>query len=279
MGRESVQRALESVRAQTHAVSTTFVVLDDPLREEWVRSILRSNEVLIVTGGRLGGAEARNLGARASEAAFVAFLDDDDWWEPGKTFAQLRALLGQDAAVSFTYTRFHESSGRTRILPTRDFPDSSDLPSYLVQRPRLRHGDGYIQTSSLMISRDLLRSVEWNSDLPKHQDWDFVVRLVANQRSVAPVREVLVNVQQGSSGSISKTRNWEASLVWLDIHANVLSSRAIGDFAATHILRGALAQRNARGVGLGLNLMRVHRPHLSAVIVGLYGSVEGIRLK
>jgi glycosyltransferase involved in cell wall biosynthesis len=102
MGRESVQRALESVRAQTHAVSTTFVVLDDPLREEWVRSILRSNEVLIVTGGRLGGAEARNLGARASEAAFVAFLDDDDWWEPGKTFAQLRALLGQDAAVSFT---------------------------------------------------------------------------------------------------------------------------------------------------------------------------------
>src|SRR4051812_23968700 len=92
MGRPEVLKALESVRGQTYTEVHTIVVLDDPSREPFVRGVLEE-ETLIVTSGRTGGANARNVGLRAAATEFVAFLDDDDWWEPAKLSEQVQELL------------------------------------------------------------------------------------------------------------------------------------------------------------------------------------------
>ncbi len=273
MGRPEVLRALESVRGQTHGEVRTVVVLDDPSREDFVRGVLEK-ELLIVTQGRTGGANARNVGLRVAATEFVAFLDDDDWWEPDKVSAQVRVLVDNGGDLSFTGTYFHEVEGSIRILPGRPQGPDETVASYLVGRPGLKHGDGYIQTSSILGRTELLQRVGWDPELPKHQDWDLVIRLDDEGSRFTCVPQPLVHVQQGSIGSISRTSNWRASRVWLDRHEDQLSSRARGDFVATQILRAAASALDARGLMAALRELVRHRPHLAALMVGLHGFRE-----
>jgi glycosyltransferase involved in cell wall biosynthesis len=273
MGRTEVLRALASVRGQTYTEVRTVVVLDDPSREPFVQRVLEK-ETLIVTSGRTGAANARNVGLRAATTDFVAFLDDDDWWQPEKLSVQVQDLLEDGGDLSFTGTYFHEANGSVRILPNRPQGPDETVASYLVGRPGLKHGDGYIQTSSILGRTDLLQRIAWDAGLPKHQDWDLVVRLAHEGSRFTHTPQPLVHVQQGSIGSISMTSNWRASKVWLDRHKDRLSSRAHGDFVATQILRGAAAALDARGLLAALRELASHPPHLAALLVGLHGFRE-----
>ncbi|PPH52167.1 glycosyltransferase family 2 protein [Rathayibacter sp. AY1E2] len=273
LGRPALARALQSVRGQTGAGGRTVVVLDDPSRENHVRSLLE-DEVLLVTAGRTGGANARSTGARAAETSYVAFLDDDDWWEPEKLARQVKALSESSADLCYTATYFHESGDGVRRLPTRELAAGQSVASYLVARPSLKHGTGYIQTSSLLASRRLLDEHPWDPSMKKHQDWDLVARWAAADARMTYVPLALVHVQQGSAASISKTADWRASAAWLARHGDALDSRAYGDFVATQMLRGALSARDPRGVAASVAELSRRRPHVAAMIVGLHGLVE-----
>lgn len=179
IGRESFRRAIESVRCQTFPSDQIVVVLDRPESREQVESILMSNERLIVTTGALGGSACRNIGLEALSQDFVCFLDDDDWWDSSKLEYQVQGILADRSLLCFTGSIFHEEGKADRRLPREPFTGSS-VASYLVQRSRLTHGDGYIQTSSLMVETVLAKRIRWDDSLPKHQDWDFIVRLLMN---------------------------------------------------------------------------------------------------
>lgn len=272
-GRPELLRALESVRGQTYPDVHTVVVLDDPSKQSFVRGLL-DKEALIVTTGRTGGANARNAGLQAAATEFVAFLDDDDWWEPEKLRVQVKDLQRAGGELSFTGTYFHEASGSVRLLPRRQQGPDETVADYLVGRPGLKHGEGYIQTSSILGRTELLQKVCWDPALPKHQDWDLVVRLAQKGSRFTCTPQPLVHVQQGSIGSISRTSDWRASSVWLDRHKHRLSNRARGDFVATQILRAASAAMDGRGVLVALRDLLRHRPHLAALLVGLHGFRE-----
>ncbi|AQL41862.1 hypothetical protein BV210_03630 [Halorientalis sp. IM1011] len=51
-----------------------------------------------------GANAARNTGIEAARGEFVAFLDDDDYWRPGKLARQVSALRGADEAVGVAFT-------------------------------------------------------------------------------------------------------------------------------------------------------------------------------
>ena len=273
-GRDALKVALDSVRRQDHANVTTIVVLDDPGAEVPVRAMLEG-ETLIVTAGRTGAASARNVGLEHAQSRYVAFLDDDDWWEPTKLRDQLDTVRDVPSAVSFSSTYFHEEHGNVRLLPRRTRRPNESIADYLVLRPRLKHGEGYIQTSSLLAETDLLKRVKWDPALPKHQDWDLIARLDASGAEFVFVDKPLVHVQQGSAGSISRSSDWRASLDWADRHGANLSPRAKADFVATHVLRAAAAKRDGAGIAAAFRRMWRTPPHAAAFIVGIHGLVEG----
>jgi len=65
--------------------------------------------VLLNQDGNKGVAEARNLALRSTRTAFVAFLDSDDLWEPEKLQAQVKFMVENGHAITYTfYRRFKE---------------------------------------------------------------------------------------------------------------------------------------------------------------------------
>jgi len=278
VGRSSLSKAIDSVRDQTHGSVRLIVVLDDPRQESSVRELILPDDMLIVTSGSIGGGAARNAGLDASNSDLVAFLDDDDWWEPAKLEKQAEIVASGAASVVFTHTVFHQSDGSTRLLPEGPFDASDSVASYLVLRPGLRHGYGYMQSSSLLVDRRLHGHIRWDDTLPKHQDWDFIVALSSLKDSTFAFVELpLVHVQQGSAASISRKRTAEASQKWLDKHTALLSPRARGDFIATQVLRSQLASFDVRGAVKTCSVLARNRPHLSALIIGLSGTVEALK--
>ncbi|WP_198040565.1 glycosyltransferase family 2 protein [Rhodococcus sp. 2G] len=277
VGRPELRNALESVRNQSMQCAETIVVLDRPDAEPAVREILLPSERLVVTPGAAGGGGARALGLSASVGGYVAFLDDDDWWEPKKVEAQVTSIQSSGATFSSTATYFDTARG-VRILPEEELQPSESIASYLVRRPRLRHGSGYIQTSSLMVRADLAKAVSWNPSLRKHQDWDFIVRCAEHPDfKYSFINVPLVHVVQGSAGSVSKLADWSTSSKWYDEHRHSLDRAAAGDFVLTQVIRGSLSGLDARGLRHGVALLKGTRPHFAAIVVGLFGAVEGVQ--
>lgn len=69
------------------------LVLDNASSDGTVPAVRRCfPEVRTIALERNAGAVARNLGVRAAGTAFVAFADDDTWWEPGSIAAAVEAM-------------------------------------------------------------------------------------------------------------------------------------------------------------------------------------------
>lgn len=277
LGRSELVRTIESVRNQTHRDIEIIVVLDTAMDEG---ATATGADIVLTTGGGRGAAVGRNMGVAAASGRFVAFLDDDDWWEATKIEQQIASMTRQSTEFSYTATYFH-SGNTVRTLPITRYGAGSSMGDYLVLRPGLRHGHGYVQSSSIMLTRRLAQHVAWDESLSKHQDWDLVVRLEEEVgEKVSYVDEPLVHVQQASKSSISTVRNWRRSVPFYDKHASSLGKTARGDFIATQILRSALAAGDGQGIVYAASGLSKARVHPAALIVSLYGAVEfGKRLR
>lgn len=86
-----IMTAVESVLAQT-LTPAEIIIVDDGSAEDQTAPLreLEESRVTAISQENQGPAGARNTGLRAATAEWIAFLDSDDWWLPGKLEAQVR---------------------------------------------------------------------------------------------------------------------------------------------------------------------------------------------
>jgi glycosyltransferase involved in cell wall biosynthesis len=135
-----------------------------------------------------GLAGARNTGIDASSNGFVAFLDDDDHWLPGKLSAQMerfaespRPVLVGSAMVADDGVRTHE-----RLVPL-EVVGHADL---------LRDRMAGLHSSTFVFSTETLRSIGMvDEHLPGSygEDYDLLLR-TAKAGLIAVVNRPLVSV-------------------------------------------------------------------------------------
>jgi glycosyltransferase involved in cell wall biosynthesis len=195
-------KALRSVQAQSHPVSE-IVIVDDASTDE-TGSVALSMAAedprirVIQQSERRGGSATRNVGWRAAEADWIAFLDSDDEWMPEKLERQVNCLSGHtDAIACFTGYEVEQDNWKYRPPQTIGL---LDLQKSNVPGP----------TSTALVNRSALAAVGgFDEQLPSCQDWDLWVRLRA-RAEFAVVPDPLVRFEQIGADKI--TRNY-ASVV------------------------------------------------------------------
>ncbi len=196
-----VAAAVESVLAQGWA-ALEIVVVDDGSTDATAAAVAGfGDRVQLLRQARRGVSAARNAGLRATSGEFVAFLDADDVWLPGKLALQLPAFA--DASVGLVYSDFS--------LRREDGPD---LPSYLAERPLAGEGwvlERYLRSQFLFPSTVVARRCAleraglFDEELRGAEDLELFARVAARWK-VAWRREVLAARVEGRANLSSDGR-------------------------------------------------------------------------
>ena len=188
----TIGAAIESVAAQSPA---EIIVVDDGSRDgtaEVARSILG---VIVLTIPNGGPAAARNAGISLARSEWIALLDADDWWLPGKLARQL-AVAEPGVGLITTLSDEHP------VCPER--PTLADLWA----------------GNPLVASSALLRREVWKSlggfvedrRLVGVEDYNLWLRIAAAGWQIRCVQDVLTHYTIGVGISANLQRMLHAML-------------------------------------------------------------------
>ncbi|MGD9536746.1 MAG: glycosyltransferase family 2 protein [Alphaproteobacteria bacterium] len=162
-------QAVASALGQDHAPIELIVVDDGPDDDvaRWVEQRADPKLRLIRHERNQGAAAARNTGVANARGNYVAFLDADDEWLPGKLRRQVDHMVSHGVAVSTT--------GFELIRAAR--PDGLRIPAPVHSRKRLVWGCDLSPGTTLVADRRIFRMVgEFDDKLPRFEDWDWLLR-------------------------------------------------------------------------------------------------------
>ncbi|MGQ0811846.1 MAG: glycosyltransferase family 2 protein [Nitrospiraceae bacterium] len=166
-----LDQAIESVLDQTYQ-NLEVIVIDDASTDETARLVTRFSRVRYVRRAHNDGqATARNDGARLAKGTYLAFLDQDDLWEPTflqEAFAVLRK--GSDAAV--VHCDGYQVSERNDIL---SYDAAMKHTTSITQL--LRGGHDVATSGSLFRKRCFDAVGGYDVTLTVWEDIDLAIRL------------------------------------------------------------------------------------------------------
>jgi glycosyltransferase involved in cell wall biosynthesis len=165
---DMLREAIASVRAQTLKDYEIIVVCNGSSPEDLARYATIPDIAPIVTD-RKGIGLALNIGIHAARGEWVAFLDDDDLWEPNKLEIQLQVAKSAAADVIFCDT-INFGSGHKLMAPLRPPPSLSTREAFLLGN----YGGG---CSATMVRRSALLAVGGFDESHVSPDWDLWMRL------------------------------------------------------------------------------------------------------
>ncbi|MEQ1861186.1 MAG: glycosyltransferase family 2 protein [Chthoniobacteraceae bacterium] len=186
----TLARCVDSVLAQTFA-DWELVAVDDASTDGGAAMLeARGDPRIRIVRHEVnrGAGAARDTAMQAARGAYFALLDSDDEWLPGKLAAQMDALrrAGETAALSACSYEFIRD-GRTIVWPKPFDPTAWERSLHR----ECTFGFG----TTLVIRRDVAQQLGgFDPDLPRHEDWDWVLRAFVKGETLAFVPETLARV-------------------------------------------------------------------------------------
>lgn len=138
-----------------------------------------------------GAAAARNRAIAVARGAWIAFLDSDDAWEPGKLRAQLAlaARVPPLSAIVTGYRRIEVATGRVRELVPMASRDPADFAC----------GCWFSPGATALVPRAAFELVgPFDETLERLEDFDWYLRFVLAGGGIAVVPAIAASVHVGA---------------------------------------------------------------------------------
>lgn len=169
----TIVEAIESVLRQT-VPAKEIIVVDDGSTDDSVRRVTDMECPLVkvlVNEGNLGATAARNRGAKAATAEWIAFLDSDDYWHREKLAAERATIASGDDGVTAV------ASNHVLVIDDRVSEIATQKELFTDVAGRLRT-ENFLGTCSCMTVRrePFLAIGGFNEQLKSCQDWDLWLR-------------------------------------------------------------------------------------------------------
>lgn len=178
-------RAIDSVLNQTYTNLELLLINDNEPDDKYTEELKKRIERytvdkrfrLIMQNKHINGAVARNIGIKRATGEFIAFLDDDDWWEQNKLEEQVKMLKSLDdtwGAVSCKYTLYNQNGdviGRTKKY--RDGYIYKDILNLMSD----------VATGTLLLRHDYFDTTRYfDENLLRHQDLQLLVEFTSKYK-------------------------------------------------------------------------------------------------
>jgi glycosyltransferase involved in cell wall biosynthesis len=277
-----VGRAIESCLAQTFT-DFEVIVVDDGSADDTQTRVLayRDARVIYVRQENAGASAARNLGAELSRGRFLAFLDSDDEFLPGKLRAFHTACeecgRGADTAVWYSPLLFQRGPANRLTKPRRAIADEETVGDYLFAY------DGMLQTSTLVVPRGLFLRVRFDPRLQNLEDFDLCIRLEADGARFRMLREpYVIWYDDMPEGRLSYQASIDEVKAWAEANRSKLSERAFHGLLARHTAAEVARSAPLAAMGLllaalrhrSISLLRASSLMTRGTMPGFYGRVR-----
>ncbi|MFZ0608149.1 MAG: glycosyltransferase [Xanthobacteraceae bacterium] len=206
-----LSEALKSVRAQTFKDFEIIVVINGADNPHTLQSKLEAAGCNLIRVQQGSIAVALNAGIRTAQGEWLAFLDDDDLWEPNWIEVALKAADASEADVIFSDAILFDEHGGTPNAPRRP-------PSGLSAKAAMTLKNYAGGCSTTIAKRAAVMAIGGFDPTFVSPDWDLWMRLAWSYR-VAWV---------------------DAHLVWVRVHSQNTSKRISWARTTLHIQSKAI---------------------------------------
>jgi len=193
-----VREAVDSVLAQKDA-RLELIVVDDGSTDE-TPEVLSSyrDRIRLIRQDNRGVSAARNRGVQAARGEWIAFLDSDDLWLPGKLRAQLSFFASHPGLLICQTEEVWIRNGRRWNPKKYHAKPSGYCFGRLLERC-------LVSPSAVMMHRSLLDGVGlFDESLPACEDYDLWLR-IGCRHPIGLVPEPLVIKRGGHPDQLSAT--------------------------------------------------------------------------
>ena len=188
-GAYEIGRALESVRTQAYP-NLEIIVVDDSSDDDLKGALAPFRNMpltLLCHDSRRGSGAARNTGVKASRGDYIALLDSDDEWLPGKLDRQLAFLHSRNGEIRLLCSGYILTWDETGRQETRS-------PQSCTTYRRLLMGCDLSPGSTLFAERRVFNECGlFDEALERLEDWDWLLRYLKTGR-VDVIHEPMVRI-------------------------------------------------------------------------------------
>jgi len=240
-------RAMESVKAQ--GIADLEVILGDDASTdstvELASGLLPGLKVARLSTNR-GASAARNAALKLAKGDYIAFLDSDDEWAPGKLEVQIR-FLEEHPYVGLC--------GSGHLLVSRDgerIPYPGKNPA--DWRKELHIAESFHGASTSVVRREVLESVGFfDENLRVLEDWDWLLR-ISQKYPIHVLPEQLAIIHENNPSDADETarslsyfltKHAEEFLVYGSGHAAKVNSQHYENAARTFFRHKRSAEGSA----------------------------------
>lgn len=211
-----LKRAINSVLIQT--VQDFEIIVVDDCSEVDLSQIINSfndNRILYYKLEKKGNANVcRNYGINNAKGVYIAMLDSDDEWLSTHLEKKQEHLIANNADGVFGSYILDNGKVQKEVI-SRSFNENELMVNYLLS-------GGKAATPTHFYKTDCVKTIMWDEELFRHQDYDFSVRFSRKYKFI-PSTDLtcIVHWQTGEK----RTEHFPSQLKFIDKHKHEISPK------------------------------------------------------